>query len=114
LGSKYQSVGKQGGKEWPSDLEVTAYEPPHRFEFTAAGGPLDSPVGDPHRHEFLIRPENGGTSLELRRSDPKPPSMSTLVWRLFGYLVVSATLAWRIETVENLRVELERQKDSNS
>jgi uncharacterized protein YndB with AHSA1/START domain len=110
VGSRYKSVAKQAGQDWPSDLEVTGYEPPHRFEFTATGGPMDAPVGDPHRHEFLLTPENGGTRIELRRSDPKPPNWSTWLWALLKHPFVRASLYRRVETVENLRNELERQR----
>ncbi len=108
LGSRFTSVGKQLGKEWPSQLEVTAYEPPRRFEFTATGGPLPSPEGDPHRHEFLLTAENGGTRLELRRTDPAPPSWPGWVARLVAPLVVRSTLGKRIQTVERLREKLEQ------
>ncbi len=108
LGSRFTSVGKQVGKEWPSSLEVTAYEPSKRFEFTATGGPLDVPEGDPHRHEFLFRPENGGTILELRRTDPKPPTWSNLLWML-GPVIIRVTLKKRIQTVDKLKMQLEDQ-----
>ena len=65
LGSKYHAVGWQAGKDWPSDLAVTVYEPPRRFEFTATGGPISTPDGDPHRHEFLFTPRDGGTEVEI-------------------------------------------------
>lgn len=110
LGSKYRSVGIQAGKEWPSELEISGYEPPRRFEFTATGGPLDAPDDDPHRHEFLMTPENGGTRLELRRTDPKPPSWPAWLFRLLGGPIVRGTMKKRIATVESLRTCLERQK----
>ena len=110
LGSRFKSVGRQAGKDWPSDLEVTGYEPPARFEFTATGGPLDSPPGDPHRHEFLLKAENDGTSIELRRSDPLPPNVAEWLFRLFGYLLLRSTLGKRKQTLENLVNRLESQK----
>lgn len=108
LGSRFRSVGRQLGKEWPSELEVTAYEPSDRFEFTATGGPLPSPDGDPHRHEFLLTPERGGTRLELRRTDPAPPNWPGLAFRLLGPLLVRSTLGKRTQTVERLRLRLEQ------
>ena len=108
VGSKYRSVARQAGKDWPSALEITGYEPPSRFEFTATGGPLDSPVDDPHRHEYILRPENGGTRLELRRSDPKPPDWNPLLYRLLAWPLASLTLSRRVEGFESLRVCLEK------
>ncbi len=110
LGCRYAAVGKQAGKEWPSQLEVTAYEPPARFEFTATGGPLDAPPEDPHRHEFLFTPIDGGTQIELRRTDPLPPSWPEWVMRLFGPAIIRATLRKRIKTVERLRVQIDQQR----
>ncbi len=109
MGSKYHAVGKQFGKEWPSDLAITAYEPPHRFEFTAAGGPLPTPQGDPHHHEFLFSSADGGTRLEVRRTDPKLPNWPGWFWRLAGPLAVHSSLRKRIETVERLRQCLDEQ-----
>jgi uncharacterized protein YndB with AHSA1/START domain len=108
LGSTFRSVGKQAGKEWPSSLEVTAFEPPRSFEFTATGGPLDAPIDQPHRHEFILAPQDGGTRLELRRTDPKPPTWPAWLFRLFGDPIVRLSMGRRIETVERLRLQLER------
>ena len=109
VGSKYRSVARQAGKDWASDLEITGYEPPSRFEFTATGGPLDSPVDDPHRHEYRMRGENGGTLIELRRSDPKPPDWSPFLYRLLAGVLARATLNRRVEGFESLRAALEQQ-----
>lgn len=108
LGSKYTAVGRQWGKDWPSDLEVTGYEPPRRFEFTATGGPVGTPEGDPHRHEFLFTAESGGTRLEARRWDPIPPSWPA--WQTRVFLVAVApilNMPIRLRTIENLRRRLE-------
>ncbi len=110
LGCRYAAVGKQAGKEWPSQLEVTAYEPPARFEFTATGGPLAAPAGDPHRHEFLFTPMDGGTEIELRRTDPKPPTWPDWVMEWLGPAMIRATLGKRIKTVERLRIQIDRQR----
>lgn len=106
VGSRFRSVGRQYGKEWPADLEVTEYDPPRSFAFTATGGPLPSPEGDPHRHEFLLTPEDGGTRLELRRCDPAPPSWPSWFWHLVGPLVLRSAVGTRIQTVERLRARL--------
>ncbi len=113
MGSKYSAVGRQAGKEWPSQLEVTAYEPPTRFEFTATGGPIDSPSGDPHRHEFLFTPQGGGTRLEARRLDPAPPNIPS--W-LFIYILAPLVLLYargqRIKTIKRLQGRLDEMADT--
>jgi hypothetical protein len=112
LGSKYAAVGRQGGKDWPSDLEVTGYESPHRFEFTATGGPIGTPEGDPHRHEFLFAPESGGTQLEVRRWDPAPPSWPSWFLNIFVFLIArNFLIAHRLRTIENLRTRLDELAD---
>lgn len=108
LGSKFRSIGKQAGKEWPSSLEVTAFEPPRRFEFTATGGPLDAPLDQPHRHEFILTPQDGSTLLELRRTDPKPPTWPAWLFRLLGNAILRISMGHRVETIESLRLQLER------
>ncbi len=42
-------------------------------EFTATGGPIGTPEGDPHRHRFIFKPEADGTRIELLRTDPGQP-----------------------------------------
>ncbi len=108
LGSKYAAVGRQWGKDWPSQLEVTGYEPPRRFEFTATGGPVSAPEGDPHRHEFLFIPERGGTRLEAQRWDPVPPTWSPWFTRAFLVLVAPVlNMPIRLRTIGNLRTRLD-------
>jgi len=115
LGSKYAAVGRQGGKDWPSELEVTGYEPPHRFEFTATGGPIGTPEGDPHRHEFLFAPQNGGTQLEVRRMDPAPANWPSWFMKIFASLIASNFLMpVRKRTVENLQARLDQPADQPS
>ena len=115
LGSKYTAVGHQRGKDWPSQLEVTAYEPSSRFEFTATGGPIDTPVGDPHRHEFLFVPQNGGTQIEVQRTDPAPPNMpSWLFIYILSPLVLTYARGHRIETVRRLKERLDQLADTKS
>jgi uncharacterized protein YndB with AHSA1/START domain len=108
LGSKYTVVGRQVGKDWPSQLEVTGYEPPHRFAFTATGGPIGTPEGDPHRHEFLFTLKNGGTELEVRRTDPAAPNWPSWFFHLFAFLVMPMLVrSRRIRTTERLRTRLD-------
>jgi uncharacterized protein YndB with AHSA1/START domain len=115
LGSKYVAVGRQGGKDWPSQLEVTGYEPSHRFEFTATGGPIDTPDGDPHRHEFLFSPIDGGTELVVRRTDPAPPNLpSWLFMNILAPIVVRYARGQRIKTIERLRERLDELADSQA
>ena len=112
LGSKYTVVGRQGGKDWPSQLEVTGYEPPHRFAFTATGGPISTPEGDPHWHEFVFVPENGGTQLEVRRTDPAAPHWPSWLFHLFAFLVIPMLVRGRrIRTIERLRTRLDELAD---
>ncbi len=76
LGARYKAIGHQAGKDWPSDLEVTIYDRPLTFEFTATGGPLGTPENDLHRHTLKFKAEDGGTRIELTRRDPLPPNWS--------------------------------------
>lgn len=115
VGSKYTAVGHQRGKDWPSELEVTAYEPPSRFEFTATGGPIDTPAGDPHRHEFLFTPQNGGTQLEIRRIDPAPPNMPAWLFiNIMSPLVLIYARRHRVETVRRLQERLNQLASNKS
>ena len=103
VGSRFRAVGHQGGRDWPSDLVVTACDRPTRFAFTATGGPIPT-VGDRlHRHEFLFREERGGTRLEVRRANPIPNRTT----RLLLPLVTRYALRVRFRTIENLRRRLE-------
>lgn len=104
LGSRFTSSGRQGGRDWPSELEVTIFEPPVRFEFTATGGPGGTRPGHPHRHEFLLTAEDGGTRIELRRADPIPNVLLGLV----APMIVRVTLGIRLRTLGNLRSRLEK------
>jgi hypothetical protein len=113
LGSKYTVVGRQGGKDWPSQVEVTGYEPSQRFEFTATGGPIGTPEGDPHRHEFLFTPKNCGTQLEVRRIDPAPPNWPSWFFILFASLTMPVLIRGRrIRTIEMLRTRLDELVDT--
>jgi hypothetical protein len=108
LGSKYTVVGRQGGKDWPSEVEVTGYEPSQRFEFTATGGPIGAPEGDPHRHEFLFTPKNRGTHLEVRRTDPAAPNWPSWLFHLFAFLSAPIVIrGHRLRTIEKLRTRLD-------
>ncbi len=108
LGSKYSAVGRQSGKDWPSHLEVTAYEPPVQFEFTATGGPITSPSGDPHRHEFLFTPKDGGTQIEARRLDPAPPNIPLWLFKdILAPLILTYARAHRVETMKRLQERLD-------
>ena len=115
LGSKYTVVGRQGGKDWPSQLEVTGYEPSHQFAFTATGGPIGTPEGDPHRHEFLFTLKNGGTELEVRRTDPAAPNWPIWLFHLFAFLVMPILVRGRrIRTIERLQTRLDELADTQS
>ena len=98
VGTRFRAVGHQGGRDWPSDLTVTGFAPPSRFEFTASGGPLGTTEDRLHRHEFLLTAKDGGTQIEIRRADPLVGALMRLVGRPF----VRATLGMRLRTVERL------------
>lgn len=105
LGSRYSAVGHQGRRDWPSQLEVTAYEPPHRFAFTAAGGPITA-ADDLHRHEILFTPEDSGTRLEYIRTDPLPANWPAWVGRAMLPLIWRYARGVRLRTVERLQARL--------
>ena len=102
VGTRFRAVGHQAGKDWPSDLTVTAFDPPFRFEFTATGGPIGTTADMLHRHEFLLRPQDGGTQIEIRRADPLVDWKS----RLVGRPLVRASLGMRLRTVTRLAERL--------
>jgi uncharacterized protein YndB with AHSA1/START domain len=105
VGARFRAVGHQVGKDWPSELEVTVYDRPSAFEFTATGGPIGTPEDDPHRHTFTFTPEEGGTRVVLVRRDPLPPDWSRAK-RSLAPLIVRLTSASRKRTVANLRQRL--------
>jgi uncharacterized protein YndB with AHSA1/START domain len=102
VGARFRAVGHQAGKDWPAELEVTRYDRPSTFEFTATGGPIGTPKDDPHRHTFTFTPEAGGTRMVLARRDPLPPDWSRAK-RLLTPLIVRLTSGIRRRTVANLR-----------
>jgi uncharacterized protein YndB with AHSA1/START domain len=104
-GARYRAVGHQGGKDWPADLEVTVYDRPRTLEFTATGGPIGTPDGDPHRHTFTFTPDGEGTRIQLVRRDPLPPNWSRFK-RSLTPIVVRLTLGIRRRTIANLRTRL--------
>lgn len=105
IGARFRAVGHQAGKDWPSDLEVTVYDRPTTFEFTATGGPIGTPQDDPHRHTFTFTPEKGGTRIVLARRDPFPPKWSRAK-RSLAPVIVRLSLAIRKRTIANLRRRL--------
>ena len=105
LGTRYRAVGHQGGKDWPSELQVTIYNRPLTFEFTATGGPIGTPEDDPHRHTFTFTGEDGGTRIVLFRRDPYPSDWSRFK-RALAPVVIRITLGIRKRTVANLRQRL--------
>lgn len=103
VGSRFTSSGRQGGRQWPSQLEVTIYDPPTRFEFTATGGPIPSPDGNPHRHTFRLISERGGTKIVYERIDPLEHRVTVLVAPIVGRIA----LRIRRKTMANLVARLE-------
>ena len=84
VGSRFTSSGRQGGRDWPSTLEVTIYERPRRFEFTATGGPIPSPAGNPHRHTFRFMPDGGGTRIVYERLNPIQRRVTVVLLPIIG------------------------------
>lgn len=103
LGSRYVASGRQGGRAWPAELEVTMYEPPKGFAFTATGGPIPSPRDRPHRHEFRFIPESGGTRIEIERTDPFEGAARLLLTPIVKRIASRI----RQRTLENLRARLD-------
>ncbi len=102
-GSRFRAVGRQGGRDWPSELVVTDWDRARRFAFTATGGPIPTTDGHLHVHEFTFSEERGGTRLVVRRTDPIP----SRTVRLFLPLISRYALRLRLRTIENLRQCLE-------
>ena len=109
LGARYRAVGHQAGKDWPSDLEVTVYDRPSTFEFTATGGPIGTPENDLHRHTFRFKAEDSGARIDLTRRDPLPPDWSRTK-RALAPTIVRLTLGGRKRTIAHLRERLIEQE----
>jgi hypothetical protein len=105
LGARYRAVGHQSGKDWPSELEVTVYDRPLTFEFTATGGPIGTPEDDPHRHTFTFTAEDSGTRIVLVRRDPYPTEWPRFK-RALGRVIVRLSLGIRKRTVAHLEQRL--------
>lgn len=103
LGTRLRAEGFQGGRWWPADLEVTVFERPSRFDFTAAGGP-QATEGQPHRHEYRFTPDGDGIRIEHERWDPTPDS---ILWHALGPVIIRVTAGVRSKTTRNLRDRLE-------
>jgi ligand-binding SRPBCC domain-containing protein len=103
VGSRFRAVGRQGGRNWPSDLVVTDCDRPRRFAFTATGGPIPATEDHLHRHEFMFSEERGGTRLLVRRTNPIPGRAI----RLLLPLITRYALRVRFRTIEKLRQRLE-------
>lgn len=67
VGSRYRTVARSLGKDWESEVEITALERPGRFEFTSVGGITHEPEDEPQRHLYTFSPVPDGTLIELRR-----------------------------------------------
>jgi hypothetical protein len=102
IGARFHAVGHQFGKDWPSELEVTVYDRPHVFEFTATGGPIGTPEDDPHRHTFTFTAEADGTRIEEVRKDPFPPEWPRAK-RALTPVILFLSLGMRKRTMANLR-----------
>lgn len=108
VGKRFRAVGIQGGKEWPAELVVTAFERPALFEFTATGGPVPVPDDDPHRHRFTFTSMSGATRIDQERWDPFPPRWRTWYRYWLVPLVSIVAMPIRKKTVANLAQRLDR------
>jgi uncharacterized protein YndB with AHSA1/START domain len=83
VGSKYRSVGwLPGDANHENEVEVTAYERPRRFSFTA----MDR--GQAFKSDFTLTPTDSGTKVERVTVMPKPPGFVGVVFPVFFSLVV--------------------------
>lgn len=74
VGSQFRSWGNPGNRL--NEIKITDYQPPTRFSFVA------SQVGFKDvRHEFAVRPQDGGTVLE-RIVTAQMPLHIELFWRI--------------------------------
>jgi uncharacterized protein YndB with AHSA1/START domain len=77
-GSRYLSRGDVAGqKDRPNELRVTHYEAPVRFTFVAQ----DPDFGDVS-HEFVFKPQTGGTLMERIVTVNMPP-LNAFIFKAF-------------------------------
>ncbi|MBI2237454.1 MAG: SRPBCC family protein, partial [Actinobacteria bacterium] len=98
VGSTFRAVGHRWGKDWPLEVRVTAHEAPRRFAFEASG------PGEHYVHEFVLRPDGDGTTVERRFTMLRTP----LAFRIAMPLIMR-TVARRstLRTLQNLKDRLE-------
>ena len=76
VGKQYVSHNGHRGKPVEDQLEVTVYDPPARFGFTAAGPELSM------EHVFNLRPQEGGTLVERVSTVARMPLPFMLIFPL--------------------------------
>ena len=87
IGSKYQSVGwLPGDAQHQNEVEVTAFDRPRRFSFTATDR------GEAFTSDFTLTPTNGGTKVQRVTVMPKPSGMSGMVFPVFFPLFVKPAI----------------------
>lgn len=64
VGSKFKAEGTLQGKRNPSEVVVTAYDPPRRLAFTATDARA------PLQHTFTFTPKDGGTWVNRHLEPP--------------------------------------------
>jgi uncharacterized protein YndB with AHSA1/START domain len=87
LGSRFTSFGwVPRDPDHRNEVEVTAFEPSSRIEFTA------TEQGEQFINTFTLTPQPGGTRLEKLIDMPRPPGVAGLLFPLlFAGLVKPAT-----------------------
>jgi uncharacterized protein YndB with AHSA1/START domain len=86
VGSQYRSWGKPG--HFLNEIKITAYQPPTRFAFVASQAGFSD-----FQHEFVVRPQNGGTVMERIVTGKRPLLARLILWPLFGRPAMTKSLA---------------------
>ena len=86
VGSQYRSWGKPG--HFLNEIKIIDYQPPTRFAFVASQAGFNDV-----QHEFIVRPQDGGTILERILTTNRPLLGRILLWPLIGRPAMNKCLA---------------------
>ena len=86
VGSQYRSWGKPA--HLLNEIKITDYQPPTRFTFVASQAGFNDV-----QHEFIVRPQQGGTVLERILTTNRPLLCRLLLWPLIGRPAMNKCLA---------------------
>lgn len=100
VGSRFRSTGHMMGKDWPMELEVTAWEPPSRLAFTTTSDK------ERYEHEFVLRRADGGTIVERRNTPTRQPLGFRVMGPIINPLVAKRSMR---RSLRNLKARLEGQ-----